>query len=372
MSEENNSYRNFFHLESSVTGEPTNAGLHKTKNNTSVPSALPMASTIAAYSRPVMEFQLKFFTYPSLIILTVTLAACGGGGMGETGGTSDSATTTLSSAQVLAAAESASGASSADRADGTALTVSPTMPAVTVVNSPPPVVQAPAQNPTTTTSTTTTATTATVSPAPAPAPTPTPSTPQLIEYYGDSTVWGYRSGVGSQVAKPAPVAFAEALPNPSAYVVRNEGVSGSTACGLLNGTDGKHQPWPKQMAASSAKYVFVNHAINDEWTYDVNTYKSCLHSLAQTAKQYGKQMIFETPNPTRDSGSWGLDVYVNAMKEVATQENVPVIGQYKYLTDYLNGQSPYTICPDGLHPTDAVYLMKGKYAASVFASLFIK
>jgi lysophospholipase L1-like esterase len=374
MSEENNSYRNFFHLESSVTGEPTNAGLHKTKNNTSVPSALPMASTIAAYSRPVMEFQLKFFTYPSLIILTVTLAACGGGGMGETGGTSDRATTTLSSAQVLAAAESASGASSADRADGTALTVSPTMPAVTVVNSPPPVVQAPAQNPTTTTSTTTTATTATVSPAPAPAPapTPTPSTPQLIEYYGDSTVWGYRSGVGSQVAKPAPVAFAEALPNPSAYVVRNEGVSGSTACGLLNGTDGKHQPWPKQMAASSAKYVFVNHAINDEWTYDVNTYKSCLHSLAQTAKQYGKQMIFETPNPTRDSGSWGLDVYVNAMKEVATQENVPVIGQYKYLTDYLNGQSPYTICPDGLHPTDAVYLMKGKYAASVFASLFIK
>jgi lysophospholipase L1-like esterase len=346
--------------------------LHKTKNNTSVPSALPMASTIAAYSRPVMEFQLKIFTYPSLILLTLTLAACGGGSSDSgTSGAADSATTTLSNAQVLAASDSVSGLTSADRADGTALVVNPTMPAVTVVNSPAPVAQAPATNTnsaTTPATTITTVPTTTVSPAPAPAP----STPQLIEYYGDSTVWGYRSVSGGQVAKPAPVAFAEALPNPSAYVVSNEGVSGSTACGLLNGTDGKHQPWPKQMAASKAKYVFVNHAINDEWTYDVNTYKSCLHSLAQTAKQYGKQMIFETPNPTRDSGSWGLDVYVNAMKEVATQENVPVVGQYKYLTDYLNGQSPYTICPDGLHPTDAVYLMKGKYAASVFASLFIK
>lgn len=126
------------------------------------------------------------------------------------------------------------------------------------------------------------------------------------------------------------------------------------------------------MAASKASYVFVNYAINDEWKYDLNTYKSCLHSLAQTAKQYGKQMIFETPNPTRDSGSTGLDVNVNAMKEVASQENVPVIDQYAYLTSYLNGKSPYTICPDGLHPTQDVYIMKGKYAAGAFAKLFIK
>jgi len=95
-----------------------------------------------------------------------------------------------------------------------------------------------------------------------------------------------------------------------------------------------------------------------------------MHSLAQTAKQYGKQMIFETPNPTRDSGPGGLDTMVAAMKEVASQEGVPVIDQYQYLTNYLNGASPYSICPDGLHPTDAVYIMKGQYAASVFTTLF--
>jgi lysophospholipase L1-like esterase len=193
---------------------------------------------------------------------------------------------------------------------------------------------------------------------------------QVIEYYGDSTVWGYRSQSGGQVAKPAPAIFAEVLSTAGKYDVRNEGVSGSTACQLLNGTDGKHPAWSSQMASSKANYVLVNFAINDEWKYDLTTYKSCMRSLAQTTKQHGKQMIFETPNPTRDSGSTGLDVYVNAMKEVASQEQVPVIDQYKYLTDYLKGQSPYTICPDGLHPTEAVYAMKGKYAANVFLSLF--
>jgi lysophospholipase L1-like esterase len=197
--------------------------------------------------------------------------------------------------------------------------------------------------------------------------TPT-GTVQVVEYYGDSTVWGYRTNVGGQVAKPAPAAFAEALPNPSAWVVSNEGVSGSTACELLNGMDGRHQPWASQMAASRAKYVFVNHGINDQWKYDLATYKGCLRSLAQTAKQYGKQMIFETPNPTRDN----VGIMATAMKEVAAQEGVPVVDQYKYLSDYLNGQSAYTICPDGLHPTDAVYVMKGKYAAGVFSGLFIK
>ena len=34
----------------------------------------------------------------------------------------------------------------------------------------------------------------------------------VIEYYGDSTVWGYDPHTGGQVAKPAPAAFAEALP----------------------------------------------------------------------------------------------------------------------------------------------------------------
>ena len=46
-----------------------------------------------------------------------------------------------------------------------------------------------------------------------------------------------------------------------------------------------------------------------------------------------------------------------------------VIDQYQYLKDYLAGANPLSICPDGLHPTDAVYVMKGQYAARVFPTL---
>lgn len=193
---------------------------------------------------------------------------------------------------------------------------------------------------------------------------------RIIEYYGDSTVWGYATGLGTQVVKPAPAAFAEALPASLKYEVRNEGVSGTTACQLLNGTDGKHPVWERQMALSKASIVIINHAINDQWKDGLAQYKSCLLALAKTARESGKIVIFETPNPTRDSGKGGLDTYVEAMKEIALQAGAPVIDQYQYLTNYLQGASPYTICPDGLHPTDAVYVMKGKFAAKTFAGLF--
>ncbi|HEY0844356.1 MAG TPA: type-F conjugative transfer system mating-pair stabilization protein TraN [Noviherbaspirillum sp.] len=200
-------------------------------------------------------------------------------------------------------------------------------------------------------------------------PVPT-STPIVIEYYGASSIWGYASGIGGQVARPAPAVFAAALPDPARFDVRNEGVSSTSACELLRGADGKHPPWDQQMAASTASFVIINHAINDQWRESLPEYRMCLTQLAQIAKQSGKQVIFETPNPTRDSGPGGLDVYVQAMRDVAAQEQVPVIDQYAYLTDYLAGRSPYTIAPDGLHPSDAVYEMKGKYAAETFVRLF--
>ncbi len=193
-----------------------------------------------------------------------------------------------------------------------------------------------------------------------------------IDYYGDSTIWGYGSGTGARVATPAPAAFAANLPNSSRHTVRNEGVNSSDACQLLNGRDGKHPAWDAQMASSDADVVIINHAINDQWRMSVDQYKSCLTSLAVKAKAHGKKVIFETPNPTRDAGANSLGIYVNAMKAVAAQQGAPVIDQYNYLLGYLNGQSPYTICPDGLHPSEAVYAMKGKYAASVFTKLLVK
>jgi lysophospholipase L1-like esterase len=196
------------------------------------------------------------------------------------------------------------------------------------------------------------------------------SGPPIIEYYGDSTVWGYASGGdGARVANPAPAVFATALPSRLQYSVKNEGVSGSTACSLLAGTDGVHQPWRSQMKQSKATYVILNHAINDQWKSSLEEYRNCLLSLARIAKDSGKHVIFETPNPTRDSGSGGLDTYVSTMRAVALLEQVPLIDQYRYLTDYLQGRKLEELCPDGLHPSEAVYRMKGEYAARRFVDI---
>jgi lysophospholipase L1-like esterase len=222
---------------------------------------------------------------------------------------------------------------------------------------------APARTAATATSTTT-VTPSTPTPPSAP---PLASVSQVIEYYGDSTIWGWATGSnGVQVNKPAPLAFAEAFPASPHQEVRNEGVSGTTACTLLTG-DGKHAEWNGQMANSTATAVIINHAINDAKPgtgESVSAYKACLLSLVQIAKAKGKRVILETPNPV--SGFTGLENYVAAMKDVAAQEQVSLIDQFKYLTDYLNGRDTAEITPDGLHPTNDVYIMKGKFAESVF------
>ncbi len=195
---------------------------------------------------------------------------------------------------------------------------------------------------------------------------------QEIDYYGDSTVWGFASGTsGTRVAQPAPSIFASLLPAAARYTVRNEGVSRTTACQLLGGTDGTHPDWPTQMRNSTAKFVIINHAINDQRAdigESVSAYKTCLTSLAQIAKQQGKNVIFETPNPTDQTGA-GLDQYVTGMKEVAAAERLNLIDQYQYLLTYLNGQAIRTLMPDGIHPDDDTYVLKGRFAAAEFLKM---
>lgn len=208
----------------------------------------------------------------------------------------------------------------------------------------------------------------------------------VIEYHGDSTVWGLASGSeGRRVARPAPQVFADSLGARVRVDVRNYGVNGSTACDLLdgasddvavNGKAGEAQrpatpamTWAARMQTSPAHFVILNHAINDQWKYDVATYGRCLRALARAARAHGKRVVFETPNPTRDSGAGGLDVYVDAMRAVARSEGVPVIDQYGYLSRLLKGRSPLMFAPDGLHPSDAVYTLKGSFAAQAFLRL---
>ncbi len=195
---------------------------------------------------------------------------------------------------------------------------------------------------------------------------------QRIDYYGDSTIWGFASGsAGAQVARPAPVIFDGQLPSAARYVVQNEGVSRTTACQLLQGTDGVHPDWSTQMRNSTAKFVIINHAINDQRSdigESVPAYKACLTALSQIAKQSGKNVILETPNPTDQTG-FGLEQYVTAMREVAATERLNLIDQHAYLLNRLNGADVRALMPDGTHPSDSTYELKGNFAATEFLKL---
>jgi lysophospholipase L1-like esterase len=200
------------------------------------------------------------------------------------------------------------------------------------------------------------------------------STGGLVEYYGDSTVWGWKTNSpdpnnGTRIAVPAPLAFQNALPATPTYAVVNEGASGSTACDLLNGTDGTHNvPWSEQLdKRTDGKWVIVNHGINDLIkTGSLSTYRNCLSQLVRIAKQKGREVVLETPNPISPAG---LDQYAQAMRDVAAQEGAKLIDQYQMLTQYMTERNLQVadIVPDGLHPTEEIYQVKGQYAARVFS-----
>jgi lysophospholipase L1-like esterase len=169
-----------------------------------------------------------------------------------------------------------------------------------------------------------------------------------------------------QVATPAPKTFAQNL-DASRFTVANKGVNGTTACDLWNGTN-MPMPWSQQMASSTARYVIINHGINDLIKGNSTAgYQTCLQDLARVAKANGKTVIFETPNPIVPEG---LGNFVAVMRNVASANAIPVIDQYAYLMGVLNGANVSTIVPDGLHPTQEVYTLKGEFAAREFKRYF--
>lgn len=195
------------------------------------------------------------------------------------------------------------------------------------------------------------------------------SSPQTIDYYGDSTVYGWRTAT-EQVDTTAPEAFAAALPNSTTHTVTNKGFSGQTACELLEGTN-LPRDWTAEMEQSAATVVILNHAINDAVSANsvsIDRYRGCLTSIAQIAENAGKRVVFETPNPIAEDAT--LVPYVEAMREIATAQDLSLIDQHRYLNQKYGGDaSLITRDGDGLHPRDEIYIEKGQYAASVFADI---
>lgn len=201
-------------------------------------------------------------------------------------------------------------------------------------------------------------------------PAPTPSGPVIINYYGDSTVWGYVSGAGGQVANPTPKVVQGAFPS---YVIRNKGYNSVSSKEVFEDSgDMANFPgeggWYDQMRQIDCTHVLFNFALNDmNEGRPIGDYTYYITNMVLQARQFGRKPIIVTPNPVSNGN---VAPYVQAMKDVAVAQNCPIIDVYAWAQGYLasNGISMATWVPDGTHPSAQAYIDIGNYVAGQLPS----
>lgn len=195
--------------------------------------------------------------------------------------------------------------------------------------------------------------------------------PRRIEYYGDGTIVGILQGGGT--AAPTPVqTFATALPSQPPYAVINNGVEAMSTGDALAG--GLVTPaWSLRMAQSTADIVILNYGLQDiQDGTTIPQFQANIRQLVTVARAAGKTVIWESFNP--DMAGASIDViYLNAIKAVAADISLFLIDQYGYLVQYMadNNLTNTDIAPDGIHPIQLIYDLKGEYAAQQFQNLTI-
>jgi lysophospholipase L1-like esterase len=144
--------------------------------------------------------------------------------------------------------------------------------------------------------------------------------------------------------------------------VVNEGVPGTNAANLINGTDGKHLPWQQLMANSTAQIVAINFCINDAYLANNESpeqYRALLVQIIDIALGAGKTIFLVEPNMINDPVNRpNMAAYVTVMRDVAAATNTPLVPNYAYPA----------VTPDNIHPTAATYAAMGERMAAVMWS----
>lgn len=195
------------------------------------------------------------------------------------------------------------------------------------------------------------------------------STSNSIEYYGDSIVWGWdgaqqeTEGNWPRVAVPAPDTLASEL----GVTVTNLGNPGRLAETALDG-DYFLPSWNEQMAKSTATHVIIEYHSHDT-VYDC---QRRVEQLIQIALDAGKKVVVETIGPGDHGANLTYQQITTCQIAAANAKGVPIIDQTAFLEQYMSdhGLGIYVICPDGLHPNQETYNLKGKYAAQRFSEIY--
>lgn len=201
--------------------------------------------------------------------------------------------------------------------------------------------------------------------------------PLLIEAYGDSTTLGAQTvnGVLTTTQNSEPEQLQRLLQQRfgTSVTVKNEGVGGTEAFQLLSGTDGKHPDWRAQMAQSKAQIVLLNFGLNDFFYWKApqpgiyeespSEYARIIGYLVQTARDAGKIVVLQEPNPTCKQPDPGtITQYVEALRSEASKQNVPLVAQFDFDQTVPNWHDMMTDCA---HPNDQLYGVKAKQTYTV-------
>ncbi|PEM33761.1 GDSL-type esterase/lipase family protein [Bacillus wiedmannii] len=195
----------------------------------------------------------------------------------------------------------------------------------------------------------------------------------VIDCFGDSTYWGLKIG-GGRVDIPAPAMLEKILQDyygNTTITVNNRGVNGNQTTNILRSLE-------NEMKNSVAQIVYFNPGLNDltganptgvsDPKINAEQYRQNLRLMVTIARKYNKVVILDSPNvqlANHGGGDFqfrmeGTQQFSNTMKQVATELNVPFINQQyltnKYLQGALNVPNAF---PDGLHPSQDVYIQKG-------------
>lgn len=214
------------------------------------------------------------------------------------------------------------------------------------------------------------------------ATTVTPN-PVVIEAYGDSTTQGWEQPAGTAgyvtpLNVPAQLQTKLQAQYGSTVTVVQQGVGGTEASQLLNGTDGTHaSTWAQLMAVSPAKIVTLNFSLNDAYFSRVaragtipespEQYAAYMTQLVQIAKAAGKNVVLMEPNPTCEPiRQAAMPPYVEQLRAVANAQGVPLVAHFDAIQAMSNWQSMLTDC---LHPDDALYTIKANQEFTVLSPL---
>lgn len=202
--------------------------------------------------------------------------------------------------------------------------------------------------------------------------TPAATTSQsiTIDAEGDSTMKGAMLVNGTYVFAqlPAPaVAQAQLIETLGTenLQIENNGVVGETVGDDVSGWAG-FAPLATRLAVDTSAIVLENYGLNDSIAVSVQTFHDNLVAWVQVVRQAGKIPVLEEPNPSSLSYYTQVAAFAAMVDQVGYEQHVLVIQQYNYVLSLPNWQSMLT---DGLHPNQALYVLKGQREATYLQQL---